>query len=216
MRIVLLGPPGAGKGTQAEKIVSQFTIPHISTGDILRKNLKESTPLGLKAKEYMDKGLLVPDALVVEIIKDRLAQEDCVRGFLLDGFPRTVTQAKDLDNVLKEMKISLDAVLNIIVDASLLIDRITGRRICKNCGATYHVTFNPPKTKGKCDICNGELYQREDDKKETVKKRLEVYTKETQPLIDYYQQKNLLETINGQQSIDKVFEEIKEKLQGAR
>ncbi|RBP44900.1 adenylate kinase [Garciella nitratireducens] len=216
MRIVLLGPPGAGKGTQAEKIVSQFTIPHISTGDILRKNLKESTPLGLKAKEYMDKGLLVPDALVVEIIKDRLAQEDCVRGFLLDGFPRTVTQAKDLDNVLKEMKISLDAVLNIIVDASLLIDRITGRRICKNCGATYHITFNPPKTKGKCDICNGELYQREDDKKETVKKRLEVYTKETQPLIDYYQQKNLLETINGQQSIDKVFEEIKEKLQGAR
>lgn len=216
MRIVLLGPPGAGKGTQAAKIVSQFSIPHISTGDILRKNLKEGTPLGLKAKEYMDRGLLVPDDLVVEIIKDRLSQKDCVKGFMLDGFPRTVAQAKALDAVLKDMGISLDSVLNINVDYDLLIDRITGRRICRDCGATYHVAFNPPKAKGKCDICGGGLYQRDDDKEETVKKRLKVYTQETQPLIHYYQEKNILETINGEQNIDKVFEDIKDILQGAR
>ncbi len=216
MRIVLLGPPGAGKGTQAVKIVSQFAIPHISTGDILRKNLKEGTPLGLKAKEYMDRGLLVPDDLVVEIIKDRLTKKDCAKGFMLDGFPRTVAQAKALDTVLKDMEISLDAVLNINVDYDLLVDRITGRRICKDCGATYHVIFNPSKVEGKCDVCGGKLYQRDDDREETVKKRLEVYTEETQPLINYYQRKNILKTINGEQNIDKVFEDIKDTLQGAR
>lgn len=216
MRIVLLGPPGAGKGTQAAKIVSRFAIPHISTGDILRKNLREGTPLGLKAKEYMDRGLLVPDDLVVEIIKDRLTQKDCAKGFMLDGFPRTVAQAKALDTVLKDMGISLDAVLNINVDYDLLVDRITGRRICKDCGATYHVAFNPPKVEGKCDVCGGELYQRDDDKEETVKKRLEVYTEETQTLINYYQEKSILESINGEQNIDKVFEDIKDTLQGAR
>lgn len=216
MRIVLLGPPGAGKGTQAANIVSQFQIPHISTGDILRKNLKEKTPLGLKAKEYMDQGLLVPDDLVVEIIQDRLAQDDCIKGFMLDGFPRTVTQATSLDAVLKDMNISLDTVLNIDVNHELLVDRITGRRICKECGATYHVHFNPPKEEGKCDVCGGKLYQRDDDKAETVKKRLEVYTDETQPLIDYYEAKGILNTIDGQQDINKVFEDIAEILKGVQ
>lgn len=216
MRIVLLGPPGAGKGTQAANIVSQFQIPHISTGDILRKNLKEKTPLGLKAKEYMDQGLLVPDDLVVEIIQDRLAQDDCIKGFMLDGFPRTVTQATSLDAVLKDMNISMDVVLNIDVNHELLVDRITGRRICKECGATYHVHFNPPKEEGKCDVCGGKLYQRDDDKAETVKKRLEVYTDETQPLIDYYEAKDILNTIDGQQDINKVFEDIAEILKGVQ
>lgn len=216
MRIVLLGPPGAGKGTQAAKIVSEFNIPHISTGDIFRKNLKEGTPLGLKAKKYMDKGLLVPDDLVVELVKDRLTQEDCKDGFMLDGFPRTELQAKALDDELKSLETSLDVVINIEVDHNLLIERITGRRICKDCGATYHVKFNPPKVQGICDACGGELYQREDDKEETVKKRLEVYTEQTEPLIQYYKKKELLQTIDGQQDINIVFKDIKEVLKGEK
>lgn len=216
MRIVLLGPPGAGKGTQAANIISKFHIPHISTGDILRKNLKEKTPLGLKAKEYMDQGLLVPDDLVVEIIQDRLMQDDCAKGFMLDGFPRTVAQATSLDVVLKDMGISLGAVLNIDVHHELLVDRITGRRICRECGATYHVNFNPPTEEGKCDVCGGRLYQRQDDKVETVKKRLEVYTDQTQPLIDYYKAKGILNTINGEKEINSVFDDIKKILQGVQ
>lgn len=216
MRIILLGPPGAGKGTQAANIVSEFHIPHISTGDIFRKNLKEGTPLGLKAKEYMDQGLLVPDDLVVEIVKDRLSEDDCTEGFMLDGFPRTVAQAEALDEELKTLGASLDTVLNIEVDHELLVERITGRRICKNCGATYHVKFNSPTEEGKCDVCGGELYQRADDQEETVKKRLDVYTKQTEPLINYYREKGILRTINGQQDIDKVFKDITKALQGER
>jgi adenylate kinase len=216
MRIVLLGPPGAGKGTQAAKIVSEFNIPHISTGDIFRKNLKEGTPLGSKAKEYMDKGLLVPDDLVVELVKDRLTEEDCKDGFMLDGFPRTGLQAKALDDELKSLETFLDVVINIEVNYDLLIERITGRRICKDCGATYHVKFNPPKVQGTCDACGGELYQREDDKEETVKKRLEVYTEQTEPLIQYYKEKELLQTIDGQQDINIVFKDIKEVLKGEK
>lgn len=212
MRIILLGPPGAGKGTQAAKIVDTYSIPHISTGDIFRKNLKEGTPLGLKAKGYMDKGLLVPDELVVDLVKDRLQQEDCKSGFMLDGFPRTVVQAEALDKVLIEMEISIDAVINISVNPELLIERITGRRICKFCGATYHVKFNPSKVATTCDLCDGELYQRADDKEETVKNRLEVYADQTKPLIDFYKQKGIIRNINGQQDINDVFEDIKKAL----
>lgn len=216
MRLVLLGPPGAGKGTQAANIVEAFQIPHISTGDIFRKNLKENTPLGLKAKEYMDKGLLVPDELVVDLVQDRLAQEDCKAGFMLDGFPRTVVQAEALDRVLADMDMDLSAVLNIEVDQDLLLKRITGRRICRSCGATYHVEFNPPAKEGICDLCGGELYQRDDDVEETVAKRLEVYNEQTQPLIDFYNKTGVLIDINGQQDIDKVFEDIKKALEGAK
>ena len=205
MRIVLLGPPGAGKGTQAAKLVEKYNIPHISTGDIFRKNLKEKTKLGLKAKEYMDKGLLVPDELVVDIVKERLMEDDCVKGFLLDGFPRTVEQADALEEELNKLKLKLDGVINIEVRDEILIDRLTGRLVCKKCGATFHEKFNKPKKEAICDICGGELYTRDDDKVETVKNRLDVYKNQTQPLIDYYTKKGMLKTIDGEADTDTVF-----------
>lgn len=208
MRLILLGPPGAGKGTQASGIVNKYDIPHISTGDIFRKNIKEGTELGNKAKEYMDKGLLVPDELVVDLVKDRLTKDDCLDGFLLDGFPRTVAQADSLDTELNKLNWNLDKVINIQVSKEDLIERAVGRRICKECGATYHVKFNPPKKEGICDLCGGELYQRDDDNEETVSKRIEVYQKQTQPLIEYYEEKGILANINGEQDIDKVFNDI--------
>ncbi|MDO5707170.1 MAG: adenylate kinase [Andreesenia angusta] len=213
MRLVLLGPPGAGKGTQAMGIVEKYNTPHISTGDIFRKNIKENTELGLEAKSYMDKGLLVPDELVVKIVKDRLEEPDCKDGFLLDGFPRTVVQADALDEELKEMGIALDNVINIEVPSTELIKRAIGRRICKSCGDTFHIEFNKPKKEGICDNCSGELFQREDDTEETVSKRIEVYNEQTQPLIDYYEKKGIIINIDGTQSIDKVFEEIVNKLE---
>lgn len=212
MRLVLLGPPGAGKGTQAANIINKYQIPHISTGDIFRKNIKEGTELGKKAKEYMDKGLLVPDEIVVAIVKDRLTEDDCKNGFLLDGFPRTVAQADALDAELKEMGVALDKVINIDVSKENLIERAVGRRICKECGQTYHIKFNPPKVENKCDICGGELYQRKDDTIETVTKRIEVYLEQTKPLIDYYKNKGILVDINGEQSIEKVFADIVNEL----
>lgn len=212
MRIVLLGPPGAGKGTQAAKLVEKYDIPHISTGDIFRKHLKEKTKLGLKAKEYMDKGLLVPDELVVDIVKERLMEDDCTKGFLLDGFPRTVEQADALEEELKKQNLKLDGVINIEVRDEIIIDRLTGRLVCKKCGATFHEKFNKPKQEGICDICGGELYTRDDDKVETVKNRLDVYKKQTQPLIDYYAQKGILKTINGEADTDMVFARICEVL----
>lgn len=212
MRIVLLGPPGAGKGTQAAKLVEKYDIPHISTGDIFRKHLKEQTKLGLKAKEYMDKGLLVPDELVVDIVKERLMEDDCTKGFLLDGFPRTVEQADALEEELKKLNQKLDGVINIEVRDEIIIDRLTGRLVCKKCGATFHEKFNKPKQEGICDICGGELYTRDDDKVETVKNRLDVYKKQTQPLIDYYAKKGLLKTINGEADTDTVFAKICEVL----
>lgn len=208
MRIILLGPPGAGKGTQAAGIVDKYKVPHISTGDIFRKNIKEGTDLGKKAKEYMDKGLLVPDELVVEIVKTRLLEDDCKAGFLLDGFPRTVVQATALDKVLYDSNMNLDRVINIDVDKNILVKRAIGRRICKECSATYHIEFNPPKISKKCDICSGALYQRDDDNEETVSKRIHVYLEETQPLIDYYTQKCILSTVDGQRDINIVFEDI--------
>ena len=208
MRIVLLGPPGAGKGTQAVKLVEKYNIPHISTGDIFRKNLKEKTELGLKAKEYMDKGLLVPDELVVDIVKDRLVEEDCAKGFLLDGFPRTVDQADALETELSKLGIKLDGVINIEVEDEVLIGRLTGRLVCRKCGATYHSKFNKPKAENVCDLCGGALYTRDDDKEETVKNRLLVYKNQTQPLIDYYTKKGMLKTIDGEADTDTVFAEI--------
>lgn len=208
MRLVLLGPPGAGKGTQALSIVQKYDIPHISTGDIFRKNIKEGTELGKQAKDYMDKGLLVPDELVVEIVKSRLMEDDCKAGFLLDGFPRTVNQADELDKVLGNMNMNLNKVVNIEVDKSILIGRAVGRRICRSCGAAFHIEFNPSKEAGKCDHCGGELYLRDDDNEETVTKRIEVYIDQTTPLVEYYTQKGILVNIDGQQSIDKVLEDI--------
>ncbi|MGF7058306.1 adenylate kinase [Brassicibacter mesophilus] len=208
MRLILLGPPGAGKGTQASSIVKKYQIPHISTGDIFRKNIKEGTELGKKAKEYMDKGLLVPDDLVVAIVKDRLTEEDCKDGFLLDGFPRTVAQADVLDIELRELSYSLDDVINIDVSKEELIERAVGRRVCKDCGATFHIKFNSPKIEGICDVCSGELQQRKDDTVETVTKRIEVYLEQTQPLINYYENKGILINIDGKQEIDKVFSDI--------
>ncbi|WP_053955664.1 adenylate kinase [Inediibacterium massiliense] len=208
MRLILLGPPGAGKGTQASSIVEKFAIPHISTGDIFRKNIKEGTDLGKKAKEYMDQGLLVPDELVVAIVEDRLQEQDCKNGFLLDGFPRTVKQAEALDQVLAKMNVAIDKTINVDVDKEMLVERAVGRRICKSCGATFHVKFNPPQKEGVCDKCGETLQQRADDTKETVSRRIEVYLNETQPLIDYYNKKQILVTIDGQQEISKVFKDI--------
>lgn len=213
MRLVLLGPPGVGKGTQASNIVKKYNIPHISTGDIFRANIKEGTELGLTAKEYMDKGLLVPDEIVVSIVKDRLTKDDCKEGFLLDGFPRTVEQAKALDNELIKMGIKLDKVVNIEADEDVLIERATGRRICKECGATYHIKNNPPKVEGKCDLDGGILYQRDDDKVETVATRIQVYLDQTQPLIKYYTDKGLILNIDGVRSIEDIFETIVNSLE---
>jgi adenylate kinase len=212
MRLILLGPPGAGKGTQADKIAKEYNIPHISTGDIFRANIKNETELGLKAKQYIDNGELVPDSVVVAIVEDRIKQDDTKNGFLLDGFPRTENQALALDEVLKEIGISLDAVININVDSQILVSRITGRRICKDCGATYHIEFNPPAEEGVCDLCGGELYQRSDDNEDTVQNRIDIYNKQTAPLIEYYSKQDLIKTIDGEQAIDKVFTDIVKKL----
>jgi len=209
-----MGLPGAGKGTQAEKIVDEFQIPHISTGDMFRSAIQEGTEMGLEAKSYMDKGLLVPDEVVIGIVKDRLGKDDCNNGFLLDGFPRTVAQAEALDVMLAEMGKKIDNVVNIDVDKESLLSRLTGRRICRKCGATYHVLFNPPKVDGVCDKCGGELYQRDDDKEETVATRLDVNLKQTEPLLKYYQEKNVLTMVNGNQEIDEVFSNVEKILRG--
>ncbi len=208
MRIILLGPPGVGKGTQAQSIIRRYDIPHISTGDILRENIKAGTPLGLEAKQYMDKGLLVPDELVVSIVKDRLSKDDCKKGFLLDGYPRTIAQAEALERDLKELGMELDKVINLNAESKTLIDRISGRRICRQCSASYHVMFNAPKADGICDSCGGELYQRDDDKVETVQTRIGVYMGQTEPLIKYYRDRNKLVDVDGTKAISEIFDEI--------
>jgi adenylate kinases len=213
--ILLMGPPGAGKGTQAALIVDKYHIPHISTGDMFRAAVKEGTPLGLEAKRYMDAGGLVPDSVTIGIVKERLAKPDCKAGFILDGFPRTLEQAAALDGTLLALGIKLSGVLNIAVPDAELVRRATGRRICKGCGATYHVEFNPPVSPAKCDKCGGEIYQRADDTEATVAKRLAVYQAQTQPLIGYYREKRLYTEVDGRQPIEEVFAAIETSLRGA-
>ncbi len=208
LRTILLGPPGAGKGTQAVKIVEKYGIPHISTGDIFRENIKNGTELGKKAQEYMNRGELVPDELVVEIATDRLLKDDCKDGFLLDGFPRTVFQAEKLDEFLKAHGQKLDVVIDIEVEKQELLTRLTGRRVCKKCGASYHIVNIPPKKEGICDICGGELFQRDDDTVETVENRIEVYKAQTMPLVDYYKKAGNLAEIDGSGDLDRVFADI--------
>ncbi|MBW6462815.1 MAG: adenylate kinase [Bacillota bacterium] len=208
MLIILLGPPGAGKGTQAERIVIKYQLAYISTGDILRGAVREQTNLGRKAKQYMDQGQLVPDELVVAIVKDRLADPDCAEGALLDGFPRTVVQADFLEKALPEIGIKIGKVLSIEVAEEELIERLTGRRVCSECGANFHLKFKPPKVRNVCDLCGGDLYQRDDDTLETVKERLEVYKKQTEPLIAFYEEKGILSPIDGNQDIEAVNDQI--------
>ena len=212
MKLVFLGPPGAGKGTQAKKVRESKNIPHISTGDIFRENLKNETPIGLKARSYMESGGLVPDEIVIELVADRLERDDCKNGFLLDGFPRTLPQAKGLDEALGAKTEKLDRVVYFDTSDGVVISRLTGRRTCKECGAIYHVTNIPPKQEGACDKCGGELFQRVDDTEETVMERLETYVKETAPLIDCYREAGLLLEVSGDKDVEVLFAELEEKL----
>ncbi len=206
--MVMLGPPGAGKGTQAVKVAQKYSIPHISTGDIFRANIKEGTELGKKAKKYLDSGELVPDSVVTEIVADRIKKDDCASGFLLDGFPRTLPQAEALDKILNDNGCPLTAVIDLAVDREALITRLTARRTCSECGENYNLISKPPKNEGVCDKCGGKLYQRDDDKRETIENRLAVYDKQTAPLIDYYSRSERLVSVSGEGSIDEVFERI--------
>jgi Adenylate kinase (EC 2.7.4.3) len=212
LKLVLMGLPGAGKGTQAEQIVEKYNIPHISTGDMFRAAMKNNTELGRKAKSFMDNGDLVPDEVTNGIVRERLSEDDAKDGFLLDGFPRTVEQAQELENILSDLGTELDAVINIDVEKDVLMKRLTGRWICRTCGKTYHEIYNPPKVPGKCDLDGGELYQRDDDKKETVEKRLNVNMKQTKPLLDFYSEKGKLHNINGEQEIKDVFVDVEKIL----
>ena len=208
MKIIMLGAPGAGKGTQAKRIAAKYGIPHISTGDIFRANIKGGTELGMKAKEYMDQGKLVPDEITIGMLLDRIHEEDCKNGYVLDGFPRTIPQAESLTKALEEMGESIDYAVNVDVPDSAIVSRMSGRRACVNCGATYHIQYNPPKTEGVCDVCGEKLILRDDDKPETVQNRLTVYHDQTQPLIDYYKKAGILAEVDGTQDMDKVFEDI--------
>ena len=208
MKIIMLGAPGAGKGTQAKQIAAKYEIPHISTGDIFRANIKNGTELGKKAKEYMDQGMLVPDELTCDLVMDRIAQDDCERGFVLDGFPRTIPQAEALTNALTKIGQSMDYAIDVDVPDENIVNRMSGRRACLNCGATYHIVFNPTKVEGVCDTCGNETVLRDDDKPETVQKRLTVYHDQTQPLIDYYRNMNILKSVDGTKPMDEVFSDI--------
>lgn len=208
MKVIMLGAPGAGKGTQAKKIAAKYTIPHISTGDIFRANIKNGTELGKKAKTYMDQGLLVPDELVVDLVVDRVQQVDCEEGYVLDGFPRTIPQAESLDEALKKLDQKIDYAINIEVPDENIIRRMSGRRACVGCGATYHVVYNPPKKEDVCDVCGEKLILRDDDQPETVKKRLDVYHDQTQPLIDYYEKSDVLKEVDGTMDMEDVFRAI--------
>ncbi len=216
MQLLMMGAPGAGKGTQAAKIAAKYGIPQISTGDMFRAAVKEETELGKKAKEYMSAGNLVPDEVTIGIVRERLAKPDCAKGFILDGFPRTVEQADALKGILTAQGKSLSAAINIAVPAEDLIERAIGRRICKNCGATYHVKFNAPKVEGVCDNCDGELYQRADDTAETMQSRLNVYESSTRPLIDYYKGAGVYVEIDGRQKIEKVTEDLERVLSSVK
>ncbi|MDD6038675.1 MAG: adenylate kinase [bacterium] len=208
MKIIMLGAPGAGKGTQAKQIADKYSIPHISTGDIFRANIKNGTALGEKAKQYMDQGLLVPDELTCDLVMDRIQQDDCKNGFVLDGFPRTIPQAQALDAALEKIGQSLDYEIDVDVPDENIVNRMSGRRACLSCGATYHVVSIPTKVEGICDRCGSEVVLRDDDKPETVQKRLTVYHEQTQPLIDYYKKQNILKSVDGTQPMEAVFEAI--------
>lgn len=208
MNIILMGLPGAGKGTQASEIVKKFPIPHISTGDMFRKAIKDETDLGKEAKSYMDRGELVPDEVTVGIVKERISEDDAKKGFLLDGFPRTIDQAESLSQIMSELDREIDAVINIEVPEEELMNRLTGRRICEKCGTTYHLVFNPPKVDGICDIDGGKLYQREDDNPETVSNRLSVNVKKSKPILEYYNNKGVLKNIDGSKDIDEVTNDV--------
>ena len=208
MNIILMGLPGAGKGTQASEIVKKFPIPHISTGDMFRKAIKDETDLGKEAKSYMDRGELVPDEVTVGIVKERISEDDAKKGFLLDGFPRTIEQAEALNSIMSELDREIDAVINIEVPEEELMNRLTGRRICEKCGTTYHLVFNPPKVDGICDIDGGKLYQREDDNPETVSNRLSVNVKQSKPILEYYDEKGVLKNIDGAKDIDEVTNDV--------
>ena len=208
MKIIMLGAPGAGKGTQAKKIAAKYGIPHISTGDIFRANIKEGTELGKKAKTYMDQGLLVPDELVVDLVVDRLHQDDCKKGYVLDGFPRTIPQAESLDAALEKTGEKMEYAIDVNVPDENIINRMGGRRACVGCGATYHIVYNPTKVEGICDACGEKLILRDDDKPETVQKRLGVYHEQTQPLIDYYTKAGILKEVDGTVDMEDVFQNI--------
>jgi adenylate kinase len=212
MRLIMLGAPGAGKGTQAAKVAEAYGIPHISTGDIFRANIKGGTALGKKAKEFMDAGKLVPDELVCDLVADRIAREDCQKGYVLDGFPRTIPQAEALEKAAADLGTRIDYAVDIEVPDDAIVERMSGRRACLKCGATYHVRYNPPKEEGICDVCGSELVQRADDKPETVKTRLSVYHEQTQPLIDFYQGKGVLATVDGTLPMEEVFAAIRDRL----
>ena len=215
MRLVLLGPPGAGKGTQAKLLQEHFDIPQISTGDILRRAAKEGTTFGKRAKKYMDRGELVPDSVILDIVEERLSADDCHKGFLLDGFPRTVVQAEAFQTMLDRQNQMLDGAVSLRVPRQKLVARLSGRRTCRQCGAMYHVRFNPPKKEGVCDQCGGDLYQRADDREETIEARMEVYDRESAPLIEHFRQKGLLREVDGSKTTDEVFREILRQLRKA-
>ncbi len=214
MNIVLLGAPGAGKGTQAEKMIEEWGIPHISTGDILRSSVQEGTPLGLQAKEYMDAGELVPDLVVIGLVKSRLGEPDADKGFILDGFPRTEAQAEALDEALAEMEKRIDAAISIDVDRDVIVERLTARRTCRDCGKIYSLINDPPADPAKCDECGGELHQRDDDTEATVRNRLEVYDRSTAPLVDYYRSKGVLHVLSGDRPVDAVFDDVRRIVEG--
>lgn len=213
MQLVMFGPPGAGKGTQAKLLSEELNIPHISTGDILRENVKNGTALGKKARTYMDKGELVPDQILIDIIKDRLQRPDTRKGFILDGFPRTIPQAEALDVILEDINKRLDIVIDIDVGANELVKRLSSRRSCKNCGAPYNIQFKPPKVPDICDICGGELYHREDDKEAAIKNRINVYRKQTEPVLNYYKKKGILVDIDGEREIEEVMADVRKALE---
>ncbi len=212
MRLLIMGAPGAGKGTQAALIKEAYNIKHISTGDMFRKAISEKTPTGIEAKSYIDQGKLVPDSVTNKLVRERLSEKDCENGFLLDGYPRNLAQAEELDKILKDLGIKLDAVINVSVDDNFLIERITGRRTCTKCGASYHISFNKPKVEGICDECGSTLIQRPDDSEETIKNRLSVYYEKTKPVLDYYEAQNIVKNVDGIGEINEIFEKIKKEL----
>lgn len=212
MKLLLMGPPGAGKGSQSAKLVEDFELTNISTGEMFREAYRNKEKLGIEAMKYINKGNLVSDDITNEIVRERLLKKDAERCFILDGYPRTVAQAKALDEMLDQMQSHLTAVINIVVDKEVILERMIGRRVCKECGATYHLSFKPPKVHGVCDVCGGTLYQREDDQLDSVKNRLDIYESKTKPIIDYYAGRGILKNINGMQSFDKVYADIKKAL----